>query len=94
MITERNIKDINIEKINIKKKNVPQSTNKSLPLLFNTSLYIGSKGTGKSYKLCELLRLYEQSKIKDDDGIEYHMRTILIFSILISLIFLSVIIFY
>jgi hypothetical protein len=78
MITERNIKDINIEKINIKKKNVPQSTNKSLPLLFNTSLYIGSKGTGKSYKLCELLRLYEQSKIKDDDGIEYHMRTILI----------------
>ena len=78
MITERNIKDINIEKINIKKKNVPQSTNKSLPLLFNTSLYIGSKGTGKTYKLCELLRLYENSKIKDDDGIEYDMRTILI----------------
>lgn len=77
MIIEKNIKDITIEKINIKKKNIPQSTNKSLPLLYNTSLYIGSKGTGKTYKLCELLRLYENSKIKDDE-IEYIMRTIVI----------------
>ena len=78
MIIEKNIKDITIEKIEIKKKKNVMSTNKSLPLLFNTSLYIGSKGTGKTYKLCELLRLYENSKIIDNDGIKYEMRTIVI----------------
>ena len=78
MIIEKPVSNIDTTPIVVKKKSVPQSTNKSLPMLFNTSLYIGSKGTGKTYKLCELLRMYENSKIKDDDGIEYDMRTILI----------------
>jgi|688.fasta_scaffold212258_2 hypothetical protein len=78
MIIEKQVSNIDDTPIVVKKKNVPQSSNKSLPILFNTSLYIGSKGTGKTYKLCELLRMYENSKIKDDDGIEYEMRTILI----------------
>jgi len=78
MIIEKIVDDIDDKPINIKKKNVPQSTNKSLPFLFNTSLYVGSKGTGKSYKLTKLLKLYENSKIKDEDGIEYDMRVILI----------------
>jgi hypothetical protein len=47
-------------------------------MLFNTQLYIGSKGTGKSYKLTQLIKMYEESKIKDDDNIEYDIRTILI----------------
>jgi len=78
MITEKVISNLISKPINIKKKNVPQSTNASLPLMFNTQLYIGSKGTGKSYKLTQLLQLYEQNKIKDTDGIEYDIRTILI----------------
>jgi len=78
MITEKVISNLSNKPINIKKKNVPQSTNASLPLMFNTQLYIGSKGTGKSYKLTQLLQLYEQNKIKDTDGIEYDIRTILI----------------
>lgn len=78
MIIEKPVENINDKPIIIKKKNVPQSSNKSLPLLFNTQLYIGSKGTGKSYKLTQLLKFYEQSKIKDEDGIEYDMRTILV----------------
>lgn len=78
MIIEKTVDNINDTPIIIKKKNVPQSTNKSLPLLFNTQLYIGSKGTGKSYKLTQLLKFYEESKIKDEDGIEYEMRTILV----------------
>lgn len=78
MIVERKVDNIDDKPINIKKKNVPQSTNSSLPLLFNTQLYIGSKGTGKSYKLTSLLKLYENDKIKDEDGNEYEMRTILI----------------
>ena len=78
MITEKIIKNLNSKPIIVKKKNVPQSVNPDLPLMFNTQLYIGSKGTGKSYKLCELIRLYESSKIKDNDGVEYDIRTILI----------------
>jgi len=78
MIIQKNIIELNSKPINIKKKNVPQSTNTSLPLMFNTQLYIGGKGTGKSYKLTQLLKLYENSKIKDNDGIEYDMRIILI----------------
>jgi len=78
MIIEKKIDNIDDKPFDIKKKNVPQSTNNSLPSLFNTSLFVGSKGTGKSYKLTKLLKLYEQSKIKDDDGIEYEMRVILI----------------
>ena len=78
MIIEKMVDNIDDKPIIIKKKNVPQSTNTSLPLLFNTQLYIGSKGTGKSYKLTQLLRYYEQSKLKDEDGVEYDMRTILI----------------
>ena len=78
MIIEKKVQNIDDKPILIKKKNVPQSINKSLPLLFNTSLFIGGKGTGKSYKLVELLKNYEQSKIKDNDNIEYEMRTIII----------------
>lgn len=78
MITEKRIENINDKPINIKKKPVPQSNNLSLPLLFNTQLYIGSKGTGKTYKLVQLLKLYEESKIKDENDIEYEIRTILI----------------
>ena len=78
MIIEKIVDNIDNKPLLVKKKNVPQSTNTSLPLLFNTQLYIGSKGTGKSYKLTQLLKMYEKSKIKDEDGIEYDMRTILI----------------
>jgi hypothetical protein len=78
MIIEKMVDNIDDKPIIIKKKNIPQSTNTSLPLLFNTQLYIGSKGTGKSYKLTQLLRYYEQAKLKDEDGVEYQMRTILI----------------
>jgi len=78
MITEKKVSGINNKPILIKKKNVPQSTNQSLPLMFNTQLYIGSKGTGKTYKLVQLLKLYEDSKIKDNDNIEYEIQSILI----------------
>jgi len=48
-----------------------------LPLLYNTSLYIGSKGTGKTYKLVQLLQLYEQyMPIKENSGQVYDMRVI------------------
>ena len=78
MITEKLVKNFNSRPIIVKKKAVPQSVNSSLPMLFNTQLYIGSKGGGKTYALVKLLQNYEESKIKDDNGIEYEMRIILI----------------
>jgi len=78
MIIEQKVTGIDDNPINVKKKDVPQSTNKALPSFFNTQLYIGSKGTGKTYKLVQLLRLYEDSPIKDKSGQTYDMRIILI----------------
>ena len=69
----------NIPKVNfqISKKPIPQSSNKNLPLMFNTQLYIGSKGRGKTHSLVSLLSLYETSVISDGIS-DYKMRCFLI----------------
>lgn len=69
----------NVPKVNfqISKKPIPQSSNKSLPLLYNTSLFIGSKGRGKTHSLVSLLSLYQDSVISDGIS-EYQMRCFLI----------------
>lgn len=69
----------NVPKVNfqISKKPIPQSSNKDLPLMFNTQLYIGSKGRGKTHSLVSLLSLYEQSVISDGIS-DYDMRCFLI----------------
>lgn len=77
MITEIPVSGIDNKPIIVKKKPVPQSTNKALPMLFNTQLYIGSKGRGKTYALVKLLKMYEDNKIEDKDN-DYAMRIILI----------------
>lgn len=77
-ITERNVPHIDNDPIVVKKKNVPQSTNKSLPLLFHTMLLTGKKGAGKTYKIVKLLQAYEKSKLRDKDDIDYGMRIIII----------------
>lgn len=77
MIIEKEVAGIDTKPIKVNKKPVPQSTNKALPMLFNTQLYIGSKGRGKTYALVKLLRMYEESKINDKNN-EYEMRIILI----------------
>lgn len=76
-IYETTVKGIDKTPIVIKRKLVPQSVNKDLPMLYNTQLYIGSKGRGKSYSLVRLLLNYERDKIRDENN-EYEMRTILI----------------
>lgn len=77
-ITERNVPHIDNDPIVVKKKNVPQSTNKSLPLLFHTMLLTGKKGAGKTYKIVKLLQAYEKSKLRDKDDVDYGMRIIII----------------
>lgn len=77
-IIEKDVPNIDNKPINVKKKDIPQSTNKSLPLLYHTQLYIGKKGVGKTYKMIKILQAYEKSKIKDNSGNEYKMRIIVI----------------
>lgn len=77
MIVEKAVPNISDHKIIIQKKPIPQSSNRSLPSLFNTSLYIGSKGRGKTYSLVELLNMYQNSVISDGN-FNYNMRIILI----------------
>jgi len=76
-IIEKTIPNVNDYEIKIKKNPIPQSSNKSLPPLFNTQLYIGSKGRGKTYALVKLLNMYENSVLSDGIS-EYNIRTILI----------------
>lgn len=77
MIQEVNITNIPKTDFQVFKKPIPQSSNHSLPRMFNTQLYTGSKGRGKTYALVSLLSMYENSKISD--GItDYDMRIILI----------------
>jgi len=77
MITEINLKQLDNLPIKINKKKPPQSENKDLPPLFFTSLFIGAKGSGKTYSLVKLLKFYEASDIIDDEGNKRQMRIIL-----------------
>lgn len=77
-IIEKSVPHIDNKPIIVKKRIVPQSTNQSLPLLFHTMMLTGKKGAGKTYKIVKLLQLYEQSRLRDKEGVEYKMRIILI----------------
>ena len=64
MIVESIIKGLKNEPITLKDETV-ESTNPYLPKLFNCGMWIGSKGTGKTWSLVRLLRHYEDSPIVD-----------------------------
>ena len=77
MITENKINDIIDYKIRVNKIFVPRSANKSLPPFFYSALFIGATGTGKTFKLVELLKLYEKYDILDSKGNKLDMRVVL-----------------
>jgi hypothetical protein len=64
MIIENKINEILDYKIRVNKNFVPRSANKMLPPFFYSALFIGATGTGKTFKLVELLKLYEKYDIK------------------------------
>jgi hypothetical protein len=76
MIVESIIKGLKNEPITLKDETV-ESTNPYLPKLFNCGMWIGAKGTGKTWSLVRLLRHYEDSPIVDKKGRIHEMRTIL-----------------
>ena len=77
MIIENKLSSLNNNPIKVNKKPVPQSINTNLPPLFFTSIFIGSKGTGKTYSLVKLLKNYEQFPIYDTAKNKLDIRIIL-----------------
>lgn len=77
MIVENKLATLNNNPIKVNKKPVPQSVNKELPPLFFTGIWIGSKGTGKTYSLVKLLKNYEQYPIFDHNKNKLDVRIIL-----------------
>ena len=76
MIIESDIKSLKEEKVNLKDETV-ESSNVYLPKLYMCSMFIGSKGSGKTWSLVSLLKHYERSAILDKKGRKHAMRTIL-----------------
>ena len=77
MIIENKINEILDYKIRVNKNFVPRSANKMLPPFFYSALFIGATGTGKTFKLVELLKLYEKYDILDSKGNKLGMRIVL-----------------
>ena len=77
MIVENKLSSLNNNPIKVNKKPVPQSINKQLPPLFFTGIWIGSKGTGKTYSIVKLLKNYEQYPIFDNEKNKLNIRIIL-----------------
>ena len=77
MIIENKINEIIDYKIRVNKNYIPRSSNKLLPPFFYSALFIGATGTGKTFKLVELLKLYEKYDILDSKGNKVSIRVVL-----------------
>jgi hypothetical protein len=76
MIVESEIQALKQEKVILKDETV-ESSNPYLPKLYFCSMFIGSKGSGKTWSLVSLLKHYEKTTILDKKGRVHKMRTIL-----------------
>ena len=76
MIQEIKLNGLNNEPVKTNKKTPPMSINKDLPPCYFTSIFIGSKGSGKTYSVVKLLKNYEKYPIYDVDGNKLTMRVI------------------
>ena len=76
MIQEIKLNGLNNEPVKTNKKTPPMSINKDLPPCYLTSIFIGSKGSGKTYSVVKLLKNYEKYPIYDADGHKLTMRVI------------------
>ena len=77
MIKEIPIVGLNNEPIKVKKPNIPQSDNLDLPRFFFNMLLVAQKHSGKTFLLAKLIKNYQKTKIKDNDGNIHKVRVIL-----------------
>ena len=76
MIQEIKLNGLDNKPIKTTKKPPPRSINKDLPPCYFTSIFIGSKGSGKTYSLINFLKNYEQCPIYDSDKNKLDIRVI------------------
>jgi hypothetical protein len=76
MIQEIKLNGLDNQPVKTHKKAPPRSINQDLPPCFFTSIFIGSKGSGKTYSAVKLLKNYEKYPIFDSDGNKLTMRVI------------------
>ena len=76
-INEESLDGLDHKPIKVNKIPPPQSINKHLPPLYFTMMAIGMKGSGKSYSVVKLLKLYEQYPIYDYENNKLDFRVIL-----------------
>ena len=77
MIQEIKLDGLNNEPIRTNTKQPTRSKKDNLPPCYFTSIFIGSKGSGKSYSLVKLLKNYEKHPIYDVDNNKLDIRIIL-----------------
>ena len=76
-ISEHHLDGLDNNPIKVNKIPPPQSIYKNLPPLYFTLMAIGQKGSGKSYSVVKLLKLFEQYPIHDTEGNKLDIRIIL-----------------
>ena len=60
------------------KMNYPQCRCGQCPLFYFNLLSVASRGSGKTYNICKLIKHYEENKLIDNDGKIHPLRTIVI----------------
>jgi hypothetical protein len=76
MIVEKKREGFN-NKLKFDKLNYPQCSCGKCPRFYWNMMNIGSRGSGKTYTICQMIKHYEKHKIMKD-GTEYKIRTHLI----------------
>lgn len=78
MIIETKITSLDNKVVKVNKKKPPRSINKDLVPLYFTSIFVGSKNSGKTYGLVKMLKNFEEFPIYDANGNKLENRIILI----------------
>ena len=60
------------------KMNYPQRRCGQCPQFYFNLLSVASRGSGKTYNICKLIKHYEDNKLIDNDGKIHPLRTIVI----------------
>lgn len=77
MITTTKITDLSNEPPKVNKKQLPQSINKHLTPLYNNSMFVGSKNSGKTYGVVRFLKNYEEYPIYNKEGVKIEQKIVL-----------------
>lgn len=67
MITETSLPRWSNIKLDFKENRYPQCADKNAPRLFLNAIFCGSRGSGKSFSICRLLKMYGQYGIVDPE---------------------------